>query len=333
MAGPPAYLDTSEAAVHLDQQSRAFVWEEENEEWEWNGRAPDKGETYTTQGRWIKAIGADEISKQQAAYSIQGVDESIPVAPVLKRQQGGMKRKQEAQPASGPTKKTRPNTAVYVSDLPLDADREEIAQVFARYGVLLEDDQGEPRVKLYHDSQTGAFKGEALVVYFKPESVELAIQLLDDSYLRAAKGVTSGPQMHVERAEFRAEPSAEGEAAQAKPRTLTETEKKSIQRRMSRMHNKINDWDSGSEEERAGPSAQARTVILKKMFTLAELDQDPTMLLDLKQDVREECELLGTVTNVVLWDKEPEGVMTGAILRGGASPLFLPMAAPSSGAL
>lgn len=59
-----------------------------------------------------------------------------------------------------------------------------------------------------------------------------------------------------------------------------------------------------------GPSASARTVILKKMFTLAELDEDPTLLLDLKQDVREECETLGDVTNVVLWDKEPEGIMT-----------------------
>lgn len=40
---------------------------------------------------------------------------------------------------------------------------------------------------------------------------------------------------------------------------------------------KINDWDSDSDERRtAGPSATARTVVLKKMFTLAELDEDPT---------------------------------------------------------
>lgn len=75
---------------------------------------------------------------------------------------------------------------------------------------------------------------------------------------------------------------------------------------------KVNDWDSASDDERrtTGPSAQARTVVLKKMFSLAELDEDPALLLDLKQDVREECETLGDVTNVVLWDKEPEGIMT-----------------------
>lgn len=38
------------------------------------------------------------------------------------------------------------------------------------------------------------------------------------------------------------------------------------------------------------------------MFTLAELDDDPTLLLDLKEDVREECETLGKVTNCTLYD-------------------------------
>lgn len=38
------------------------------------------------------------------------------------------------------------------------------------------------------------------------------------------------------------------------------------------------------------------------MFTLAELEEDATLLLDLKEDVREECSTLGEVTNVVLYD-------------------------------
>ncbi len=54
----------------------------------------------------------------------------------------------------------------------------------------------------------------------------------------------------------------------------------------------------------------AKIVILKHMFTLEELKEDPSLLLDLKQDVREECEKLGIVTNVVLYDLEPEGVMS-----------------------
>lgn len=43
-------------------------------------------------------------------------------------------------------------------------------------------------------------------------------------------------------------------------------------------------------------------VVLKHMFTLQELAEDATLLLDLKEDVREECSSLGEVTNVVLYD-------------------------------
>jgi HIV Tat-specific factor 1 len=38
------------------------------------------------------------------------------------------------------------------------------------------------------------------------------------------------------------------------------------------------------------------------MFTLRELEEDASLLLDLKEDVREECATLGDVTNVVLYD-------------------------------
>ena len=46
------------------------------------------------------------------------------------------------------------------------------------------------------------------------------------------------------------------------------------------------------------------------MFDIPELKSDPTLLLDLPLDVREECEKLGTVTNVILYDLEPDGIMT-----------------------
>lgn len=45
-----------------------------------------------------------------------------------------------------------------------------------------------------------------------------------------------------------------------------------------------------------------RVVVLKHMFTLKELETDKSLLLDLKEDVREEASTLGEVTNVVLYD-------------------------------
>ena len=73
----------------------------------------------------------------------------------------------------------------------------------------------------------------------------------------------------------------------------------------------MEDWDS---EDEFGPTLtvmdkfsnqvnkNGRVVVLKHMFTLGELEEDPSLLLDLKEDVREECAILGDVTNVVLYD-------------------------------
>ncbi|WFD29813.1 hypothetical protein MSPP1_000826 [Malassezia sp. CBS 17886] len=316
---PPAYVDRTDPEVHLDCTTQHWVWEDEGSEWEWHGAKPTEERPRQTQGRWLPIVNDEEIQRQQEVYSMAGVDEETPAAPVLKRQ--ARKRKEPAESTGGSAdsgaKRTRVNTAVFVTHLPLDADASEIAEVFSRYGVLLEDDQGRPKVKLYYDERTKAFKGEALIVYFKPESVELAVQLLDETHLRANKGILTGPTMHVQKATFQSDGGSDAPAAStsagkpAAPRTLSEADKKQIRRRMDKMHNKINDWDSDSDDGRQDAvSRDARTVVLKKMFTLAELDADPTLLLDLKMDVREECESHGAVTNVVLWDKEPEGVIT-----------------------
>lgn len=79
-------------------------------------------------------------------------------------------------------------------------------------------------------------------------------------------------------------------------------------------YSRINAW--GGEDEGFGPSLDpeddinainknSRVVVLKHMFTLKELAEDSTLLLDLKEDVREECSSLGEVTNVVLYDVSP----------------------------
>lgn len=75
-------------------------------------------------------------------------------------------------------------------------------------------------------------------------------------------------------------------------------------------YRKLEEW---GDDDGFGPSVapednvnsinkNSRVVVLKHMFTLKELQEDTTLLLDLKEDVREECALLGEVTNVVLYD-------------------------------
>ena len=44
-------------------------------------------------------------------------------------------------------------------------------QFFTKCGILKEDDDGKPRVKLYKDRATGMLKGDGLVYYLKQPSV------------------------------------------------------------------------------------------------------------------------------------------------------------------
>lgn len=48
---------------------------------------------------------------------------------------------------------------------------------------------GEPKIKLYKD-ESGTLKGDALITFFKEESVPLAINLLDDAEFRLGDSST-----------------------------------------------------------------------------------------------------------------------------------------------
>lgn len=88
--------------------------------------------------------------------------------------------------------KERVSTAVYVTSIPLDATKVEIEEIFGRYGLISESlENGEKRVKMYTDDD-GNFKGEALVIYHRPESVDLAVDMLDDSDFRLGEKGPSG---------------------------------------------------------------------------------------------------------------------------------------------
>lgn len=77
------------------------------------------------------------------------------------------------------------------------------------------------------------------------------------------------------------------------------------------MLSKLADWDSSDEDDPRAkePVSKSRTVLLKHMFSLEDLEKDPALLLDLKDEVREESETLGEVTNVVLYDVSPHSTL------------------------
>ncbi|KZT10623.1 uncharacterized protein LAESUDRAFT_671961 [Laetiporus sulphureus 93-53] len=310
--------------VHFDRAAGA--WRFENDD-------GSELEYDAAKGAWVPVLDEDLVKAQQAAYSVAGVDEETPAAPVLKR----TKKRKEPEDytsstvgsisgpavkrgkvsngqAAAPERKSK-NTAVYVTGLPLDTEADEVVARFSKFGLIEEDDKGHPKVKLYA-REDGTFSGDALVVYFKEESVDLAERLLDDDELRIGDPKT---RMRVQKAEFghKHEMSEGGAEGEAKPRK-TMADKKKATKRIGKMQKKLGEWDdedgfgpSRTEEDKAPVvNKNNRIVVLKHMFTSKELEEDASLLLDLKEDVREECSTLGEVTNVVLYDKEPEGIMT-----------------------
>lgn len=146
------------------------------------------------------------LAQQQAAiYAVAGIDEAAPAAPAKQKRKKvytSNEADEDAQAAkkAKPEREPRKNTAVYVTQLPPDTTEAELKDVFSRCGVISEEiDGGKPRIKLYRNDD-GSLKGDALIVYFRPESVSLAIQMLDDSPLRLdARG--AGP-IKVQAADF-----------------------------------------------------------------------------------------------------------------------------------
>lgn len=125
---------------------------------------------------------------------------------------------------SKPEPKLKKNTAVYVTGLPLDTNIEEIAEYFKKGGVFVIDPlTGLPKIKVYHDS-TGACKGDALVIYLREESVQLACQLLDDTRFR-----------YTEKASIKVLPAVFEKEKAVEEDPLSRIDKKAKQKAISKM--------------------------------------------------------------------------------------------------
>ncbi|TQS33226.1 hypothetical protein Golomagni_06436, partial [Golovinomyces magnicellulatus] len=213
----------------------------------------------------------------------------------------------------------RQNTAVYVSGLPSDATSEEIYELFSRKaGVIAEEiDSGAPRIKMYNDAE-GNFKGDALIVFFKPQSVQMAIMLLDDSEFRFTASGNKDGRITVQEADssykktqYDNKDAAKGEnGAKEKRPPQNNSDRQKIIRKTQKLDAKLADWDDDEPQELPGAGKRDKMVVLQHMFTLQELEEDPAALLEIKEDIRDECSKLGAVTSVVLYDEEVDGIVT-----------------------
>ncbi|KAF2794906.1 U2 snRNP-associated protein Uap2 [Melanomma pulvis-pyrius CBS 109.77] len=223
------------------------------------------------------------------------------------------KRKKDAAAAANASNKKAKNNkapenrAVYVTNIPRDATKDEIEELFKRFGIIDQSTEGTSRVKLYAD-ENGDFNGEALIVYFKKDSVAMAITLQDDYPFRLGDDST---KVKVQEADMSYKKHTDGQVVKEK---LVRKDKKATERHRAEMNRKLAEWSDDDEivkETYAAPKNKwNKFAIIKGAFTLKELEEDDAAILDIKGDMREAAEECGDVTKVVLFDKEPEGILT-----------------------
>lgn len=284
------------------------------------------------QGEWIPVVDEAAINLQQQAYMKEDEEPTSKRRPSEEAEDddrdeegkqdmdeltGGTdnakhinKKAKKSKPRPKSVPEERRNKGIYISKLALDTTVEELEQVFSKFGLIAEDLKapGTKRIKLYADTE-GNLKGDALIVYFKPESVDLAVQMMDNAEQRIGQPETI---IKVEPADFSHKTgTSNGEAKQ--PATVDLKNKKKLQKRYQKMNEKLADWDDDEIENARLKEVAKRwekVVILKYVFTLEELAADPMAASDIKEDILAGCEAIGTVTNIIIYDAEPEGVVS-----------------------
>ncbi|XP_014787072.1 HIV Tat-specific factor 1 homolog [Octopus bimaculoides] len=186
------------------------------------------------------------------------------------------------------------NLNVYVSGLPLDITDEEFLSIMKKCGLIMHDPMKRAaKIKLYKDDN-GQPKGDGLCCYIKPESVSLALQILDGYDVR-------GKKIKVEMAKFEMKGKFD---PSKKKRKLTNKEKKKFKEKQE----KLFDWRP--EPLRGMRFKREKTVILQNMFEPKEFEEDPSLLRELKDDVQSECSKFGEVRKIVIYDRNHKGVIS-----------------------
>ena len=255
---------------------------------------------------WFPKIDEDFMAVYQLNYGFTADGKAEPTKPseevakpapepVIKKTKGTAD-----EPAKWFEEEEAKSTKVYVSNLPTSITEDSFVELMSKCGMVEFDIRTKkPKVKLYRDADNLP-KGDGLCSYIEPESVQLALTILDGSELE-------GKEISVERAKFEMKGDYD---PKLKPKKLTKKQIEKAKKQKEKLFAWIPDKMKG---ERA---KHEKVVVIKNMFDVEDLDADPGLILDYSGRIRTQSEKFGTVTKVCLYDKHPEGVCQVMLSRG-----------------
>ena len=178
---------------------------------------------------------------------------------------------------------------VYITGLPTnkkDVTVEAVQKYFSKAGLLdLDPETLKPKVKLYRH-ENGNLKGDASVCYARSESVDLALQILDESPWDESHTLT------VQKAQFQAKTSSNDERGDAP--TATVIHKKRIISQAKRKVAKLallQAQDEGFGERLAGGRKGLKIVVVKRMMEGIPENR-------LEDDIQGYCQEFGPVEKI-----------------------------------
>nr|ACO11180.1 HIV Tat-specific factor 1 homolog [Caligus rogercresseyi] len=263
---------------------------------------------------WFPKIDTDFMAVYQLNYGFTSDGKAQPSVPtpspaltVVNNPEPGANNKTKAKQQQANSQSKKPewfqveaakNTKVYVSGLPESISEEKFISMMSRFGVIETDvrNENKPKIKLYRDSN-GIPKGDALCSFVMVESVDLAIQILDDSLYEDGRS-----RISVERARFQ----MKGEAykPELKPKKLR---KKELDKLRKTKDKKLA-WDFDVPRGLESRPKCHKVLVISNLFTPLDFNEEPEKIFEVKGKVKSACEKFGSIRKVEIFDQHPEGV-------------------------